>query len=216
MGAPVARPRCGASLLNPGPDAVAPPRSPRVRLVPLSVGHAPAMLELRRRSGEHLGRREPLRRSDYLTLGGQEEELRDVSAQRAAGRGYAFGIFADGELVGRVALTNVIRGAFDNAYLGYFVGHEFNRRGYATEAVQGALEHAFGPLRLHRVQAAVMLDNPASMRVLAKAGFRREGLARRYLCIHGRWEDHMLFAITAEEPRPGLDRAEGTEPPAIL
>jgi len=177
-----------------------------VRLVALTLADAPALLDLRVRSGHFLRRREPLRRSDYFTLAGQEEELRDVASQRAGGRGYAFAIVVEDRMVGRIALSNIIRGAFHNAYLGYWVGAEHVRRGYATEAVRMAVEHAFGPLGLHRVQAAVMLDNEASLRVLDKAGFRREGVALRYLRIDGHWADHVLFAITADEPRPALAR----------
>jgi ribosomal-protein-alanine N-acetyltransferase len=103
------------------------------------------------------------------------------------------------DLIGRIALNNIVRGVFQNAYLGYFVGRDHNRMGFATEAVQTLTAHAFHDLALHRLQAAVMLDNPGSMRVLEKAGFRREGVARRYLQINGAWVDHVLFAITSEE-----------------
>jgi ribosomal-protein-alanine N-acetyltransferase len=68
-----------------------------------------------------------------------------------------------------------------------------------TEAVRAATTFAFAFARLHRVQAAVMPSNRASQRVLEKAGFRREGLAERYLCIAGAWQDHFVFAVTADE-----------------
>jgi len=96
---------------------------------------------------------------------------------------------------------------FQNAYMGYFVGRDHNGRGLATEAVELVVAHGFDDLALHRIQAAVMLDNPASMRVLTKAGFRREGVARRYLQIDGRWVDHVLFAATVEDPRPARPAA---------
>jgi len=68
-----------------------------------------------------------------------------------------------------------------------------------TEAVGLALDDGFGGLRLHRVQAATLPHNHGSIRVLLKNGFRREGLAERYLLIDGRWQDHLLFALTSEE-----------------
>jgi ribosomal-protein-alanine N-acetyltransferase len=102
-------------------------------------------------------------------------------------------------VIGRVALGGVLRGAFQNAYLGYWIDADRQNRGLMTEAVRAATTFAFGFARLHRVQAAVMPSNGASRRVLEKAGFRCEGLAHRYLCIAGRWEDHFVFAVTAEE-----------------
>jgi ribosomal-protein-alanine N-acetyltransferase len=78
-----------------------------------------------------------------------------------------------------------------------------------TEAVGVVLDFAFGQAGLHRIQVAVMPSNAASRRVVAKAGFREEGLALRYLEIDGRWEDHVLHAVTADEPRPSPGRAAG-------
>jgi ribosomal-protein-alanine N-acetyltransferase len=114
---------------------------------------------------------------------------------------YAFAIVEQStqRIRGRVGLANIVRGAWDNATLGYFVDEAVNGRGYATEAVALALAFAFGPARLHRVQAAVMPHNLRSARVLAKNGFRREGFAPRYLRLAGGWRDHDLYAITIEE-----------------
>jgi ribosomal-protein-alanine N-acetyltransferase len=105
----------------------------------------------------------------------------------------------DRAIIGRVAFGGVLRGAFQNAYLGYWIDVDHQRRGLMTEAVRAATTFAFAAAGLHRVQAAVMPRNAASQRVLAKAAYRREGFAERYLSIAGRWEDHVLFAVTAEE-----------------
>jgi [ribosomal protein S5]-alanine N-acetyltransferase len=74
-------------------------------------------------------------------------------------------------------------------------------RGYATQAVRLAVRVAFDDLKLHRVQAAVVPENAASARVLAKVGFREEGLARRYLFLDGQWKDHRMFALTVDDDR---------------
>ena len=74
-----------------------------------------------------------------------------------------------------------------------------NGRGYCTEALSGAMTFAFDLLQLHRIQAAIMPRNAASIRVVEKNGFRREGLAERYLLIGGRWEDHAIYAVTRED-----------------
>jgi ribosomal-protein-alanine N-acetyltransferase len=105
----------------------------------------------------------------------------------------------DSTLIGRVALGGVLRGAFQNAYLGYWIDEGRQGQGLTTEAVVAATSFAFASVGLHRVQAAVMPSNLASQRVLEKVGYRREGMAERYLCIAGRWEDHTLFAVTEEE-----------------
>ena len=141
---------------------------------------------------------EPARSDAFFTL---EVQQRGIGNLRAMQDLVDFGIFVaeTDELVGRVQLTGIALGPFQNAYVGYFVSQRHNGRGYATEAVRQAVESAFGPLELHRVQAAVMPRNVASIRVLEKVGFREEGFAQRYLQIAGRWEDHKLFAITAEE-----------------
>ncbi len=114
------------------------------------------------------------------------------------GLGYAFGVFRDGTLVGRVALSNVVRAAWQSCTLGYYIDRTMCGRGYGTEAVKQIVAFAFGDAGLHRVQAAVMPRNVASARVLEKAGFRHEGFAPRYLQIDGVWEDHDLYAITAD------------------
>lgn len=106
-------------------------------------------------------------------------------------------------LVGIFTLSEVVRGVFQNAYGGWRVGAEFVGQGLATEAVRGLLDIAFAEppvgLGLHRVQANVIPSNEPSLRVAEKAGFRREGLALRYVQIDGKWQDHVMFARTVEE-----------------
>jgi len=119
-------------------------------------------------------------------------------------RGQAFRLLVtlredESRVVGRVALGGVLRGAFLNAYLGYWIDAGHQGRGLMTEAVHAATGFAFSEAGLHRVQAAVMPGNLGSLRVLEKAGYRREGVASRYLCIAGAWEDHVIFAVTQEE-----------------
>ena len=146
---------------------------------------------------------EPRRPASDFTAVGVRAAIAELEAARAAGAAYSFCIRAGGAIVGRVTLSQVFRRAFQNCYLGYFVAEEHNGRGYATEAVRLAVRYAFDDLGLHRVQANVMTKNPRSARVLIKAGFRKEGLALRYLEIAGRWEDHDLYAVTVED----LDRS---------
>jgi ribosomal-protein-alanine N-acetyltransferase len=115
------------------------------------------------------------------------------------------GILDDARIAGFFNLNEIVRGVFQNAYAGWAVSADVTSRGYGTEGVRGLLDVAFtaspSGLGLHRVEAAIIPTNLASLRVAQKAGFRHEGLARRYLKIAGRWQDHERFALTAEEHR---------------
>lgn len=102
-----------------------------------------------------------------------------------------------------MTLANIVRGAWQNCTIGYFVDEGRGGRGYATEAVRLAVRYAFEHATLHRVQAAVMPRNARSIRVVEKAGFRYEGTAARYLRINGTWEDHNIYAVTREDRDPG-------------
>lgn len=102
-------------------------------------------------------------------------------------------------LIGRMTLSQVVRGPMQGANLGYWIDEEYQGSGLITEAAREVVRFAFGPLKLHRVQAGTLPHNAASQRVLQKAGFRQEGYAKNYLNIAGRWQDHVLFAITAED-----------------
>ncbi|MBX3197734.1 MAG: GNAT family N-acetyltransferase [Labilithrix sp.] len=118
------------------------------------------------------------------------------------GRSFVFMLALRSEptrLIGKIALTGIMRGAMHGAYLGYWVDVDHQSDGLCTEGIGAVLDFAFGPARLHRIQAAIMPHNPRSLRVIEKLGFRREGYAERYLQIAGKWEDHILFARTREE-----------------
>jgi len=166
------------------------------RLKELRREDAPLLHRFRLENRAFLRPWEPLRDDGYYTLEAATQTIEAQEADREADRGYAFGIFAGDELVGYANLNAVVRGVFQNAYLGYAVGAAANGRGYATDAVREVARVGFAELGLHRIQAAAIPRNTASIRVLEKAGFRREGLAERYLLIAGTWEDHVLFART--------------------
>ena len=100
-----------------------------------------------------------------------------------------------GELVGRLTVSGIARGAFQSGDVGYFVAQAVNGRGVATAAVAALVDMAVDPagLGLHRLQAGTLLSNSASQAVLQRNGFERIGVARRYLRIAGRWQDHVLY-----------------------
>nr|MDQ3575536.1 GNAT family N-acetyltransferase [Actinomycetota bacterium] len=118
---------------------------------------------------------------------------------RQMGTGYGFGVFVQGHFAGEVNLNNVQRGAFQNAYVGYWIDRAVAGHGYTPEAVVVTFRFGFEEAGLHRLQVAVVPRNTSSHRVVEKLGLRDEGTAVRYLEINGRWEDHVRYAITAEE-----------------
>lgn len=107
----------------------------------------------------------------------------------------------DDSLVGVVNASEIVRGCFQNAYLGYFAFVEHAGKGLMSEGFLLALSYCFNELGLHRVEANIQPDNHASIRFVEKHGFRREGLSLRYLQIDGVWRDHLRYALTSEECR---------------
>ena len=182
--------------------------SDRLVLRPARPSDIPEIRHLLRANADHL--------RPWSPLGAPGEDPTSLTSisnavtrqRRDWKRGDAFVLFVSkrerGEpIVGRVQLTGIMRGVFQNAHLGYWIDGAHQRRGFTTEAVAATLAFVFTEARLHRVQVAIMPRNVASLRVVEKLGFRREGYAERYLCIAGAWEDHVLFAMTEEEWRAG-------------
>lgn len=179
---------------------------PRIVLRPFEFDDALALTELQRFNRAIFTPVMPERSDIFFTAAAQGDQIQHDRSNWLQDAGYAFAIVTQGHLVGRVALSNVVRGAWQNATLGYWVDSRWQGRGLATESVCGVLLAAFEYIALHRIQAAIMPSNGPSLSVIAKSGFREEGLAPRYLQINGRWEDHRIFSLTAEhyEPAPGF------------
>jgi [ribosomal protein S5]-alanine N-acetyltransferase len=110
---------------------------------------------------------------------------------------------ADGRLLGAINLTQIVRGRFQSAYLGYYLGAAFAGQGYMREALALMLRDSFRRLRLHRVEANIQPDNLASIALVRRAGFEREGYSPRYLKLGGRWRDHERWALRTEQWRGG-------------
>jgi ribosomal-protein-alanine N-acetyltransferase len=176
----------------------------RVVLRPLDARDFDQWRAVRRHNVDWLTRWEPKR------IPGQADviENRDAFAARCSARarewqlgtGYGFGIFTTGgDLIGEINLSSVQRGPFQNAYVGYWIDERHAGHGYTPEAVVVAARYCFEDLGLHRLQIAIIPRNGASRRVVEKLNLREEGVALRYLEINGVWEDHVRYAITAEE-----------------
>jgi RimJ/RimL family protein N-acetyltransferase len=139
--------------------------------------------------------------------GGDVERGRFVSLTRKDDpredfRGFEIRRISDASVVGSVEISRIARGNFQSAYLGYRIAAAERRRGYMTEALQLALRHAFRVLKLHRVEANIEPGNEASIALVQRAGFTREGFSRRYLKHGGRWRDHERWALLREDWLP--------------
>lgn len=115
--------------------------------------------------------------------------------QRPTHRGFLVCRRDDGAIAGAINISEIVRGSFRSAYLGYYVFKGFERQGYMTEGLRAAVRHGFRVLRLHRLEANIQPRNAASLALAKRCGFRREGLSPRYLKIGGRWKDHERWAI---------------------
>ncbi len=156
---------------------------------------------LREESREHLTRWEPVWSAHEISFAAYKDRVK--AYVRSIKRGVAAPYFMfDAEsdaLVGGVTLINILRGAAQSASLGYWTGAPHTRCGYARGGVQAVLDHGFSAMGLNRIEAACQPENAASIGLLDSLGFRREGYARDYLHINGKWRDHLIYAMTASD-----------------
>ncbi|MGA0612952.1 GNAT family N-acetyltransferase [Caldimonas sp. KR1-144] len=120
-----------------------------------------------------------------------------AAMQRPENRGFVVRSRADDGLVGVISVTNIVRGIFRSAYLGYYAFAGYERQGLMTEALRAVVREAFGPMKLHRLEANIQPGNVASIALVKACGFSLEGYSPRYLKIGGRWRDHERWAIVA-------------------
>jgi ribosomal-protein-alanine N-acetyltransferase len=158
---------------------------------------------LREASRDFLVPWEPTWPADDLSRGAFRRRLKRYSEDQRNDLAYPYFIFRneDEKLVGGLTITNIRRGVAQAGSLGYWMGLAYARQGYMTAAVRVLVPFGFSLLKLHRVEAACIPDNAASIRLLEKTGFTREGYAKEYLCINGSWQDHLLFAQIRPLPR---------------
>ena len=151
---------------------------------------------LREESRDFLVPWEPTWPSDDLSRSAFRRRLKRYAEDQRTDTAYAFLIFrsSDNAMVGGITLANLRRGVAQAGSIGYWIGQRFARQGLMTAAVRTLIPMCFDSLRLHRIEAACIPDNTASVRLLEKCGFQREGYAREYLCINGVWADHLLYA----------------------
>ena len=147
---------------------------------------------------------EPVWPIDDLTRPAFRRRLRRYARELRDDTSYPFFLFDSGtdKLIGSSIISNVRRGVAQSCSLGYWVGEIYSGKGYMTEAARAILPFVFDRAGLHRIEAACLQTNEPSRRLLKRVGFTEEGVARKYLRINGDWQDHLLFAMLASDPRP--------------
>lgn len=175
----------------------------RVVLRAPQMSDYPSWAELRGDSREFLVPWEPRWAPDELSRSSFRRRVRHYLRDMREDMGYALFVYdtRSAALVGGLTLCNVRRGVTQSCTLGYWVGAKYARQGYMTAAVRAIVPFVFESLELHRLEAACLPTNTASMRLLDRIGFEREGLARRYLRINGEWRDHVLYALLDTDTR---------------
>lgn len=185
----------------PLPDPILTERL-RVRLP--AEGDAPAIVRYYTDNREFLAPWEPARPEGFFTEAFWREQVLRAQKDAAEGRAlrlYLFPREASDTVVGTIGFTEIVRGVFHACYLGYSLAEHAQGRGYMREALGAAVARVFAELNLHRVMANYMPHNVRSGRLLRALGFEVEGYARDYVRINGRWEDHVLTALTNPEWR---------------
>jgi ribosomal-protein-alanine N-acetyltransferase len=175
--------------------------SQRLILRPPHLSDYRQWAELRTKSEEFLKPWEPTWSDREMTRLGFRNRVKYYRKGLKDGNSYAFFLFSrtDETLLGGLTLSNIRHGVIGSCSLGYWIGEPYARRGYMYDAIQTALPFVFHTLALHRLEAACLAENVASIKLLEKCGFKREGLARDYLRINGAWRDHLLFSLLEGE-----------------
>ncbi|WP_084130093.1 GNAT family N-acetyltransferase [Demequina sp. NBRC 110055] len=150
-------------------------------------------------NAEHLAPWDPVREPDHTTPVRQEAFVAEMRAQWSTNSAAAFVLVAGAEIIGQATVSHIVRGPFLSANLGYWLDAGWTGHGLMSAAVGAIADFSRDALGLHRLQAATLVHNGASQRVLERAGFERIGLAPRYLQIAGRWQDHVLFQRLLED-----------------
>ena len=164
-----------------------------VVLRPVRKLDARALTEAFQRNRAHLAPWEPVRPERFYTVQGQQEVITRQRTELGLGTSLPMVLAKEGTILGLLTISSIVRGAFQNAHLGYWIDHAAQGAGLMTAAVGAAVNIAKQDLGLHRLEAATLLHNNASQRVLEKNGFVSYGVAPAYLRIAGQWQDHRMF-----------------------
>lgn len=187
--------------------------SGEVSVRPLRLRDGPAWVEVRLRNENWLAPWEasppglPASQAAWAarhTFATYTTMLRALRRQARQGVTLPFAVCVGGRLAGQITVGNIVRGALNGGYVGYWIDERYAGRGVIPTALALVTDHCFASAGLHRIEANIRPENTASRRVVAKLGFREEGLHRAYLAIDGAYRDHVCYAVLAEDVPAGL------------
>lgn len=171
--------------------------TPRLQLYTPAAADAGEMLAYHERNRDHFVQWQPRRGAGFYTSEGMTARIRDMQAATERQEALHLIIRMRGarEIIGECGFTNIVRGPFRACHLGFSISREHEGKGLMREALQAAVGHVFGEMRLHRIMANYRPENARSAALLRRLGFEHEGRARSYLEINGEWADHVLTAL---------------------
>ncbi|WP_339294181.1 GNAT family protein [Paenibacillus sp. FSL W7-1279] len=170
----------------------------RLQLKTIDRDRAADVVDVIVKNDEHWKVWEPAREAEFYTIDKQEEILEAESRSIADGSLFKVWLHKDDEIIGSIAISNIVRGVFQSAHVGYKLAKAHTGQGYMTEALRAVVDYCFDTMGLHRLEANIMPRNIASLNVVRRLGFYEEGLAVKYLNINGVWEDHLHMVIRNE------------------
>lgn len=159
----------------------------------LNVNDGKELLNYYKRNRQHLRKFEELKDESFYTLERQVVLIRQQYIQFLNGSSAFFGIFINENIIGIINLYNIMGGIFKDATIGYSIDEGQQGKGYMKEAVKLISNYAFNTIKLHRIQAATLVDNIKSKSVLKACGFKEIGISEKYLFINGKWQDQCIF-----------------------
>jgi [ribosomal protein S5]-alanine N-acetyltransferase len=180
----------GEKLITKGITAV---YGDRIKLKILTPEDSFDLLNYHIRNREHLKPFDPLRKEDFYTIESQRKDIERSYSEYLNKNIYNFGIFKDRNIIGKIRISSIVYGAFHNAFIGYSIDKEEQRKGYMKEAVKLICDFCFNEIDIHRIEASTLIDNIPSQKVLENCGFKKIGLSPKYLFINGEWRDHYNF-----------------------
>lgn len=148
------------------------------------------------RNKSHFKQWATLRDADYYSVDACDKRVREFVEAQESGHAVYFVAVDSDEIIAHCTLSNIVRGVFQACYMGFAVSHTHQGQGVMRLTCSAAIDYAFGPLKLHRIMANYMPHNNRSAALLKRLGFVKEGLAKDYLKINGKWENHVLTSLT--------------------
>ncbi len=172
-------------------------KTKRLSLRTIDSDYAKQVLEYYQFNKEHFINSMPKYHPNFFSLNYQIRLLNEQNKRMNQGVLFKIWIFKlsdPDQIIGDISLNHIIRGALQSCFLGYKLDQKYTANGYMTEAVESIVHYAHNILQLNRIEANIMPSNLASIRVVEKVGFNKEGYSPNYLKINGKWEGHFRYA----------------------